>query len=264
MKIGPVFRLGQVTAVAVECSVIFKKEGELVRFQQHEAPITLLSASEEFWITGSEDKVVYVLTLDWEAKEVRTVRRIVNNKKVVGGAVADGTLLFGDKHGDVWKVDLHNLSSTPVFAMGHQAMLEGLWLGRDLLTFDKEHKIKVSGFPDTYTLRQVLLGHSHNIISAIQYNSCCYSSDGSGHVIKWNDHMIGASANLNGPLVLFPQASCIVAVTCEQIFLLDPEDLSILREVVTEHEGVVRILGRELCTISTTGQDIELHSLVID
>mmetsp|Transcript_7848 Transcript_7848/g.15070 ORF Transcript_7848/g.15070 Transcript_7848/m.15070 type:complete len:275 (-) Transcript_7848:2513-3337(-) len=264
MKIGPVFRSGSVIAAAVECSVFFKKEEEYLRFQLHEGPVTLLSASEEYWVTGGEDKLVTVLKLDWEAKEVNLVKRFLASKKVVGGAVASNTLLFGDKHGDVWRVDLNDLSQPPVFAMGHQAQLEGVWLGRDLLTYDKEFKIKVSGFPDTYELKQVLLGHSHNITSAIQIDSHCYSSDGSGQVFKWNGNSIEASTNLNGPLVLFPNVSSLVAVTCEQVFLLDPGDLHTVREVQSEHEGVVRMLGNELCTISTTGQDIELHTLVIE
>jgi hypothetical protein len=264
MKIGPVFRSGNVLAAAVESSVFFKKADEYLKFQRHEAPVTFLANEGEYWVTGGEDKLVTVLKLDWEAREVNLVKSFVAGKKVVGGALSGNTLLYGDKHGDIWRADLSDLSQPPVFALGHQGVLEGMWLGQDLLTFDKEFKVKVSGFPDTYKLKQVLLGHSHNITSAVQHHSFTYTSDGSGQIFKWNDLAIAARANLNSPLVLFAHDSCLVAVTCEQVYLLDYDSLRTIREVQTAYEGVVRLLGQDLCVVSTSGQDIELHTLVIE
>lgn len=264
MKIGPVFRSGQIFAVAVECSVFFKKAEQYLRFQLHEAPVTLLSSSGDFWVTGGEDKLVTVLKLDWEAQEVNLVKRFLAGKKVVGGAVSNDSLLYGDKHGEVWKIDLNDLTQPPVFAMGHQAVLEGLWLGTDLLTYDKENKVKVSAIPHTYELKHVLLGHTHAITSAIQQRSTYYTSDSSGLVIKWNAQTIEATTNVNGSPVLYSLPSSIVAVTNEIILVLDPEDLHTVKEVRREAEGVVRMVGEELWNVSTTGQDFETQLLSID
>mmetsp|Transcript_5246 Transcript_5246/g.5227 ORF Transcript_5246/g.5227 Transcript_5246/m.5227 type:complete len:123 (-) Transcript_5246:251-619(-) len=117
---------------------------------------------------------------------------LTHGKKPTSLVFLQNLIVFADKTGEAWKVDLARLSSgrtkeleCVAFAMGHQSTITYMTKGESsLITVDKDNKIKISESPQFYEVRTVLLGHNATILSAIEYEGKIYSSDESGCIKK--------------------------------------------------------------------------------
>lgn len=102
-------------------------------------------------------------------------------------------LLIGDKTGDVYmlKLDLNNLEQTEVkLLMGSLSMLTDMKFNLNekfLITSDRDEKIRISCFPNSYNINSYLLGHKEFVsqIELINGNRLL-SSSGDCNLILWN------------------------------------------------------------------------------
>ncbi|RWS29374.1 hypothetical protein B4U80_08156 [Leptotrombidium deliense] len=99
-------------------------------------------------------------------------------------------ILVGDRSGDIFRYDLRSEGSEGSLLMGHLSMLLDFSLSCDekyLITCDRDEKIRVSCFPNSYNIHGYCLGHSE-FVSSLCYlkEEIIISGSGDGTLRIWN------------------------------------------------------------------------------
>lgn len=102
------------------------------------------------------------------------------------------TLLVADKTGDAYAVDVDSTNRVPVKIVGHLSMLLDILMsenGKYVITCDRDEKIKVSNYPDTYNVQAYCLGHREFVthVELLPHDSSLMLSASGDSCIKiWN------------------------------------------------------------------------------
>jgi tRNA (guanine-N(7)-)-methyltransferase subunit TRM82 len=98
-------------------------------------------------------------------------------------------LLIADKNGDVYEVDPQDPGREARLLLGHLSMLLDLRVsldGRFVITADRDEKIRVSRFPNSYNIHNFCLGHLDFVTSlSVLSDSLLVSGSGDGTVRLW-------------------------------------------------------------------------------
>ena len=98
-------------------------------------------------------------------------------------------ILLGDKSGDVYRMKVEG--GTPSLLLGHLSQLLDLALshaGDLILTADRDEKIRVSRYPNSYNILNFCLGHTEFVtcLCLVQDKDQVLSGSGDGTVRLWN------------------------------------------------------------------------------
>ncbi len=162
--------------------------------------ISDMVATGQFLVFIRDDKKVIVIELENYA--VKSERDLI--KRGCTLAVADETIVVGDKFGDVYTYPLQSTSTAlngsdrkehlPI--LGHVSMLTTLVLGKQpnsvtksIITADRDEHIRISCFPNSYVIQGYCLGHTE-FVSALLIPSYdrseLISAGGDDFLIRWD------------------------------------------------------------------------------
>jgi len=98
-------------------------------------------------------------------------------------------LVVADKNGDVYSLDISKPDSQPKLILGHLSMLLDICITTDdryVLTADRDEKIRVSQFPNSYNIETFCLGHTDFVTSiSLMSDGLLVSGSGDGSVRIW-------------------------------------------------------------------------------
>lgn len=98
-------------------------------------------------------------------------------------------LLVADKNGDVYSLDPEKPDEEARLLLGHLSMLLDVRMsldGRYVLTADRDEKIRVSRFPNSYNIHNYCLGHRDFVTSlSVLSDNLVVSGSGDGSVRVW-------------------------------------------------------------------------------
>ena len=101
-------------------------------------------------------------------------------------------LIFADKFGEIWSIDVPNLSHEPVLCGAHVTSLVSDMLLHDnsFITCDRDEKIRITNFPKLLIIDNYCLGHT-NVVASLSLvknfeETFLLSSSWDNRIILWN------------------------------------------------------------------------------
>nr|XP_008199535.1 PREDICTED: tRNA (guanine-N(7)-)-methyltransferase non-catalytic subunit wuho [Tribolium castaneum] len=98
-------------------------------------------------------------------------------------------ILVADRTGDVFLYKFSDEKAEPTLLLGHLSMILDMTLsecGRYIVTCDRDEKIRVSHFPNTYNIVSFCLGHEEFVTRVEFVSNVLVSASGDGTVRVWN------------------------------------------------------------------------------
>lgn len=137
---------------------------------------------------SSDDKLLQIWDLN-EFKKLATFKT-VKRTTVIEFPNKD-TLLIGDKFGDVYRYDLSQTNPKPRLLLGHVSILTDMTFSPNkeyLITSDRDEKIRVSCYPNTFSIHQFILGHTEFVskLFAIPGTDLVLSGGGDSFLLSSN------------------------------------------------------------------------------
>ncbi|XP_030028522.2 tRNA (guanine-N(7)-)-methyltransferase non-catalytic subunit wuho [Manduca sexta] len=135
----------------------------------------------------SKQLVVY----DLETRKVRKTYTLPRSSSKIRFTPNNKQILVADKSGDVLNYDIENEKSG-IKLLGHLSLLLDILQTQDekyIITCDRDEKIRVSRYPNTYNIQTYCLGHREfvNHIELLPHNNkYLTSTSGDGTVKLWN------------------------------------------------------------------------------
>lgn len=159
----------------------------LFRLSAHTAPILTISFTLDdgrvLWVTAGEDKKVMIhrehdMSLQFE---------YLHRKKITYATIDNGQLLFCDMFGEAMSID-YKLNKDIGVLFGHFSVITATTKNnRLLITGDKDAKIRVCRYPDTFEIESFCLGHTSYVSHlALLDNDKLFSASGDGTIKMWN------------------------------------------------------------------------------
>ena len=196
-----------------------------LEYTDHTEEITGITKIKDYWVTSSLDKSVKFLKIDWNSKKIVKEYETKHKKKISCVQSNEKYVFYGDKTGEIWRIDLESLESGPdteycTFFIGHQATVEFLWCdSRYLISVDSEFKIKVS--QDYGVIEYIFLGYDSKVISAVFFKGKFYTCDDRGNFKTWIDQNHWYGVRLTEPLKLYGFNEILIGISDTQTFLID-------------------------------------------
>ncbi|XP_037091104.1 tRNA (guanine-N(7)-)-methyltransferase non-catalytic subunit wuho-like [Pollicipes pollicipes] len=131
----------------------------------------------------------------WRAADGATVGcwRTARKASCLTFAPDEEALLVADKSGDVYKCQLSSASTKPQLILGHISMVLDMCVtadGRHLVTCDRDEKIRLTCYPNTWTIDAYCLGHSE-FVAALCLTSSGLLVSGGGVMMTLFEVMAG-------------------------------------------------------------------------
>ncbi|TPX44799.1 hypothetical protein SeMB42_g04202 [Synchytrium endobioticum] len=174
----------------------------------------------------AEDKSITVWSTDsW----IRTCKRTALKRLSVCIFSPDSScVLAGDKFGDMYRFSLSADEAKPTLLGGHVSMLTDMILSPSneyLISADRDEKIRVHHYPNTYNLEQFCLGHKHfvsNITIPSFAPNLLLSGGGDDELFVWDYHTVSVSAfhvnEANKEIaVLLEGRPCIIVIDASEM-----------------------------------------------
>ncbi|XP_045478079.1 tRNA (guanine-N(7)-)-methyltransferase non-catalytic subunit wuho [Harmonia axyridis] len=152
-----------------------------------DAIISCLSVSKDhkYIAVSTETKQVVIYNEYFEIIKNFTVPRIASNMCFT----SNDSLIVADKTGDVFLYNMKDEILTPVLLLGHLSIVLDVALtdcGKYIITSDRDEKIRVSKFPNSYNIQSFCLGHEEFVLSVIIVQNKLISASGDGTVRFWD------------------------------------------------------------------------------
>jgi len=152
-------------------------ESQSADFIQH-----CFSASSDILAAITDDKKL--LVWNWKEKTLRKTIHLIKRPTCLSFCKQDeNCILVGDKYGDVYKCSLKDDEDKPKLLLGHLSMVLDMVCTEDrkyIITADRDEKIRVSLYPNAYSIHSYCLGHT-KLISKMKLLS--------------NNHLLSCSAD---------------------------------------------------------------------
>lgn len=152
--------------------------------------ITLSSDNKQIAVLTSTSKRLLVYNLDDISNpKLFTLPRAASKARFIE---KDNNVLIADKTGDVLKINICDETSKEVKLFGHLSLLLDILLTDDnqyIITCDRDEKIRVSCYPNTYNIQTYCLGHKEFVkyLHLLPHNrSYLTSASGDGAIKIWN------------------------------------------------------------------------------
>lgn len=147
----------------------------------------VVSPSEDLIALCDDQKNLVVFNKDFEA-----LRHFVVNRNIIKLLFRsdEKTIFSCDKTGDVYEFCLSESTSQEKLLFGHCSMMLDFILTPDdryIISGDRDEKIRVTNYPNTYNVESYCLGHEE-FVSTLQLldSSTLVSGSGDGRVIFWD------------------------------------------------------------------------------
>ncbi|ORX90267.1 WD40 repeat-like protein [Basidiobolus meristosporus CBS 931.73] len=145
--------------------------------------------------TSGEDKTLKVWAVEnWQCLNTRPVIKRYNAIKF---AAQSDAIFVADKFGDVYKLQIDPAAGQEELLLGHVSMITDMVLSADnkhIITADRDEKIRVNNYPDSYNIHSFCLGHTE-FVSAVRLPvfspGTLISGGGDGMIMVW-DYMNGS------------------------------------------------------------------------
>lgn len=141
------------------------------------------SKNDDFIAISMENKQVVLFDSDFTVK-----RNFVSNRAVSKMCFTrDNNLLLADKTGDVMLYTVENEDCKVI--LGHLSMLLDVKLSdceRFVITCDRDEKIRISCFPNSYNVQSYCLGHKEFVTNIEVCGDLLISASGDGTVRFWD------------------------------------------------------------------------------
>jgi FOG: WD40 repeat len=149
-----------------------------------------ISSCEKYICLCTSDKLLSL----WETNNLslissRTSVRVASKVKFIPSAQ---TIILADKSGLVFSFSVEKPHEDGKFLLGHQSLLLDILVSPDekyIITCDRDEKIRVSRYPNTYSIQSYCLGHKEFItgLSLLPSDkSVLISSSGDGTLRLWD------------------------------------------------------------------------------
>lgn len=227
----------------------FDPKNDSEKFEyKHTNPITTcvhLPCKNLIVFTDLVNKTISVLDCSSSSGSIRASQPIQKRAAKLIHAKDESLILIGDKHGDVYSANLTENKenneielSEPTLLMGHLSTCMDLGFvdGDDssggkfrLITSDRDEKIRVTAYPNTYNIVGYLLGHNEFVSCVKQLEQPKTHEEGIFN------HFISASGDLT--LKLWKLNEKDSQVKCLQTF--DLKKLAELKPVTSTHKKLM-------------------------
>nr|XP_058941381.1 tRNA (guanine-N(7)-)-methyltransferase non-catalytic subunit WDR4-like [Pocillopora verrucosa] len=128
-------------------------------------------------------------TSDWK---LLNKREVIRRSTVILFTNKEDSIIVSNKGGDVYRFSVHDVDKEKELLLGHVSMILDMVLTEDdkfLITSDRDEKIRVSWFPNSYSIHTFCLGHL-DFVSCLALLSgsqnILVSGGGDGTVTFWN------------------------------------------------------------------------------
>lgn len=161
-------------------------KGQLEVLNKQDRTISSLAISKngQYIAVSTENKQVVVFDNNLTPKRNFIVNRVAS--KVV--FTNQGDILVADRTGDVFLYKFDE-KAEPTLLLGHLSMILDMELsdcGKYIATCDRDEKIRVSHFPNTYNIVSFCLGHEEFVTGIRFVSNILVSASGDGTVRIWN------------------------------------------------------------------------------
>ncbi|XP_044758699.1 tRNA (guanine-N(7)-)-methyltransferase non-catalytic subunit wuho [Coccinella septempunctata] len=144
-----------------------------------------VSRDHKFIAISFENKEVMIMNEYFELLRKFVVARTTSAMSFT----SSNSLIVADKTGDVFLYDLKEDAMTPVLMLGHLSVVLDVALTdceKYVITCDRDEKIRVSKFPNSYNIQSFCLGHEKFVLSVKVLQNKLISASGDGMVRFWN------------------------------------------------------------------------------
>jgi tRNA (guanine-N(7)-)-methyltransferase subunit TRM82 len=162
-------------------------KGQMEVLNKQDRTINSLSVSRDgqYIAVSTENKQVIIYDRELNIKKNFIVNR-TTSKLVFSNT---GDILVADRTGDVFLYKFNDEKNEPVLLLGHLSMILDVALsecGKYIVTCDRDEKIRVSHFPNTYNIISYCLGHEEFVTTVKIVQNILISASGDGTVRLWN------------------------------------------------------------------------------
>uniref|UniRef100_A0A915EBD1 tRNA (guanine-N(7)-)-methyltransferase non-catalytic subunit n=1 Tax=Ditylenchus dipsaci TaxID=166011 RepID=A0A915EBD1_9BILA len=140
-------------------------------------------------VTAFKQLVVFDVNKDWQIRgEVKVFPKAPT---IVHFDKTDANILISDRAGYIRRYQVDQLSEAKESEelLGHLSMLLDFCLspdGRFILTADRDEKLRISRYPQTFVIEQFCLGHTSFVSSVACFSNLAITSGGDGTVRFWD------------------------------------------------------------------------------
>ncbi|XP_048241978.1 tRNA (guanine-N(7)-)-methyltransferase non-catalytic subunit wdr4-like [Haliotis rufescens] len=170
-----------------------KKEEEEERLTENGGNRILASAfspSGQYFGVCDNQKQLHLYKTGQEWTLVST-RSVVKRGKSVAFTQDEERVILSDKSGDVYSFSVSQPDSQGELTHGHLSMVLDMVLARDdqyVVTCDRDEKIRVSNFPNSYNIYSFCLGHTDFVtcLSYVEEDDVLLSGSGDTTIRAWS------------------------------------------------------------------------------
>ena len=162
----------------------------IFRLKAHTAPILSVSSSisdgKVHWVTAGEDKRI-LIHRETGQDELSREFEYLHRKKITHAIVDKDVLYFCDMFGEAMSIEYKTGGSVKVL-FGHFAVITAsMQTSRFFITGDKDAKIRVSRYPDTFEIESFCLGHTSYVSHlSLLDETRLLSASGDGTLKLWD------------------------------------------------------------------------------
>lgn len=162
-------------------------KGQLEILNKEDRSINSITASQDGKYLGISTENRQVLIYD---NKLNLLKNLIVNRTASKIAFSRaGDVLIADRTGDVYLYKLFSEDNEPTLLLGHLSMILDLVLSdceKYIVTCDRDEKIRVSHFPNTYNIVSYCLGHEEFVTTLKIVRNVLISASGDGTVRFWN------------------------------------------------------------------------------
>lgn len=136
-----------------------------------------------FAVSAGKQLIVY--EEDFSVKKIFHLQRSASKIRFTD----NNDILVADKTGDAYLCKFSEGNSDVCLLLGHLSMLLDILItdcGKFVITCDRDEKIRVSCYPNSYNIMSYCLGHREFVTNIEILNECLISASGDGTIRFWN------------------------------------------------------------------------------
>lgn len=152
------------------------------------------SKDERYFIVSTFKKQLIVYNHNFDVFNKFILKRGASRLKCTKN---NENIIVADKTGEVYVYNLTDDGSEPTLLLGHLSMLLDILVtpcNKYIITCDRDEKIRVSCYPNSYNIVNYCLGHKEFVTNVELVNNVLLSSSGDGTVRFW-DFVNGTQIN---------------------------------------------------------------------
>ena len=144
------------------------------------------SKDERYFIVSTFKKQLIVYDQNFDVYNKFVLKRGASRLKCTEN---NKNIIVADKTGEVYVYNLTDDGSEPTLLLGHLSMLLDILVtscDKYIITCDRDEKIRVSSYPNSYNIVNYCLGHKEFVTNVELVNDVLLSASGDGTVRFWD------------------------------------------------------------------------------